>query len=119
MTCEAGPLCEPRALVLVPFPYADLSASKKRPVLVLAAPDRHGDFIGLAVTSVRTGTRAVRITASSLETGSLPRTNWIRVDKVFTLAEGIVARRFGTLSVDAMESVMERLCRSIGCHVDG
>ena len=44
--------CEPGDLVVIPYPYSDLSASKKRPVLVVTAPDRHGDFIALAVTSV-------------------------------------------------------------------
>ena len=38
--------CNPGHLVLIPLPYADLSATKKRPVLALTAPDRHGDFIG-------------------------------------------------------------------------
>ncbi len=42
----------PGDLVFIPFPYSDLRAVKKRPVLALTVPDRHGDFIGLAVTSV-------------------------------------------------------------------
>lgn len=45
--------CRPGDLVLIPFPYSDLNAAKKRPVLVLTAPDRHGDFIALAVTSAQ------------------------------------------------------------------
>jgi mRNA interferase MazF len=38
-------------LVLVPYPFTDLSASKRRPVLALTAPDVYGDFIGLPITS--------------------------------------------------------------------
>lgn len=38
-------------LVLIPYPFTDLSASKRRPVLVLVGTDAHGDFIGLPVTS--------------------------------------------------------------------
>lgn len=53
--------CEPGDLVLIPFPFADLKATKKRPVLVLTRPDRPGDFIGLAVTSVPTPEHALRI----------------------------------------------------------
>jgi hypothetical protein len=38
-------------LVLISFPFSDLSAAKKRPVLMLTRPDAYGDFIALAVTS--------------------------------------------------------------------
>jgi len=38
-------------LLLVPFPFSDLSASKRRPVLALTGPDGYGDFIALPVTS--------------------------------------------------------------------
>ena len=37
--------CKPGELVGIPFPYSDLTTRKKRPVLVLTSPDRHGDFI--------------------------------------------------------------------------
>ena len=30
-------------LLLVPFPFTDLSAAKRRPVLALTAPDSYGD----------------------------------------------------------------------------
>ena len=45
-------ICSPGDLVLIPFPFSDLNTTKKRPVLVLTKPDHHGDFVGLAVTSV-------------------------------------------------------------------
>jgi len=38
-------------LLLVPFPFSDLSAAKRRPVLALTTPDAYGDFIALPVTS--------------------------------------------------------------------
>jgi hypothetical protein len=38
-------------LLLVPFPFTDLSAAKRRPVLALTAPDTYGDFMALPVTS--------------------------------------------------------------------
>jgi hypothetical protein len=38
-------------LLLVPFPFTDLSAAKRRPVLALTGPDGYGDFIALPVTS--------------------------------------------------------------------
>jgi mRNA interferase MazF len=43
---------DPGDIVLIPFPYSDLSSTKKRPVVVITAPDRFGDFIAAGVTSV-------------------------------------------------------------------
>lgn len=38
-------------VVLLPFPFTDLSAAKKRPVLLLSDEDSLGDFLAVAVTS--------------------------------------------------------------------
>jgi hypothetical protein len=75
--------CDPGDLVLLAYPYADLSTTKKRPVLVLSRPDAHGDFIGLAVTSVPQPEPHLAIAADGLSDGELPKPSWIRVDKVF------------------------------------
>jgi hypothetical protein len=44
-TTRSGMTCKPGDLALIPFPYSDPTAYKKRPVLVLTGPDRHDDFI--------------------------------------------------------------------------
>lgn len=109
--------CKPGDLVFIPFPYADLQSSKKRPVLVLTDTDRHGDCIGLAVTSVQTPEDAVQIDNDSLATGALPKTSWIRLDKIFTLSEGGIVKVLGTLTATAMENTLHALCKRIGCTV--
>ena len=38
-------------LLLVPFPFTDLSAVKRRPVLAVTTADSYGDFIAIPVTS--------------------------------------------------------------------
>lgn len=107
--------CKPGTLVFIPFPYSDLKTSKKRPVLALTVPDKHGDFIGLAVTSVQTDELAVRIENSDLFQGSLPKASWIRIDKVFTLSQNNIVKAFGLLSPVAMERALDGLCRRLGC----
>ena len=54
-------------LVLVPFPFTDLSSAKRRPVLALTAPDTQGDFIGCPVTS-RNHWAAARPTVAARQT---------------------------------------------------
>lgn len=38
-------------VVLLPFPFTDLSANKKRPVLILKAPTIQGDFLAVQITA--------------------------------------------------------------------
>lgn len=108
MTCKRG------EIVLIPFPYSDLQSAKRRPVLVLAPPDRHGDFIGLAITSVRTGSDAIQIDSRALTSGMLPKTSWIRLDKIFTLSGGCIVKSLGVLSEQVLESALHGLCQRVG-----
>lgn len=99
--------CKPGDLVLIPFPFSDLQSTKKRPVMVLTAPDRHADFIELALTSVPQQTHALQVDSASMTEGILPKLCWIRFDKVFTLSESSIIKTFGVVSPETIQvSVM-------------
>ena len=106
--------CSPGDLVLIPFPFADINTTKKRPVLVLTAPDRHGDFIGLAVTSVPQPEPHIAIGTGSLSQGALPKPSWVRVDKVFTLEQRLLLRSFGRVTSTTLQQVVSALCERVG-----
>ena len=106
--------CKPGDLVLIPFPYSDLQSAKKRPVIVLTTPDRHADFIGLAITSVEQRNAALQIEPTHLVQGSLPKPCWIRFDKVFTLSEKSIVKTFGVVSPQTIQAVLQGLCSVVG-----
>ncbi|MEK6210346.1 MAG: type II toxin-antitoxin system PemK/MazF family toxin [Pseudomonadota bacterium] len=110
-----GTTLEPGNIVLIPFPFSDLSSTKKRPVLVLTAPDRHSDFIAADITSVEQKTGAVALETAHLLRGRLPKKSWIRTDKLFTLSSEIVVKNFGAIRPDAFKQVMQAICGTIGC----
>lgn len=66
--------CKPGELVLIPFPFSDLQSKKKRPVMVLTPPDRHADFIGLALTTVEQQHHALQVGRVDLLEGVFPQT---------------------------------------------
>jgi mRNA interferase MazF len=106
--------CKPGDLVLIPFPFSDLQSAKKRPVLVLTPPDRHADFIGLAITSVEQKNASLEIGPTNLVQGSLPKACWIRFDKVFTLSESSIVKTFGEVSPQTVQAVLQGLCSVVG-----
>jgi mRNA interferase MazF len=99
-------------LLLVPYPFSDLSATKRRPVLVLTTPDRYGDFIALPVTSRPQTEHGLPVAAADLMTGSLPAASWIRTDRIVTLNISLVVKTVGRISERAV--AVERFCAHIG-----
>jgi len=103
-------------IVGIPFPYADLQTHKRRPVVVLTEPDRYGDFIAVAVTSVPTPALAVPITNADLADGLLPKPSWVRCDKIFTLSQAAIISHYGTLSDKTLSAVLDVACPNLGCQ---
>lgn len=106
--------CRPAGMVLIAFPYADLQSSKKRPVRVLTAPDRHGDFIALAVTTIQPHDHAVEIDTASLATAALPTQSWVRLDKIFALGPASIVDFFGQVTASFLRTVRDGLCERVG-----
>jgi mRNA interferase MazF len=96
-------------LLLVPFPFSDLSAAKRRPVLVITSSDSYGDFIALPVTSRPQAEHGLALTAADLASGSLPAASWIRTNRVVTLNSGLVVKTIGRVSERTVSAAVAQL----------
>jgi mRNA interferase MazF len=68
-------------VVIVHFPFSDLSASKLRPAIVLAAAGR-GDWVLCQITSKSYGDpRAIQLDTADFVSGSLRLTSYARPGK--------------------------------------
>jgi len=101
---------EPGDLVLVPFPFTDLSARKTRPALVLSRTDYNAssrDVILCGVTSNLTNaSHSVLLEGAGLASGRLAAPSRIKVDKVVTLQQSIVRKRFARVRPAVLEQVL-------------
>ena len=96
-------------ILLVPLPFSDLSSSKRRPVLVLsklAYNNTTADLIVVAVTS-KTEDRPYSIAFSNddMEDGRLRMDSLIRADKIYTLSQDLIVKRFGKVKPDTVTKV--------------
>jgi mRNA interferase MazF len=101
-------------LLLVPFPFSDLSATKRRPVLTLTGADSYGDFIALPVTSRPQAEFGVALGVTDLERGALPAPSWIRTDRIVTLNASLVDKTIGRVRGDILAEAVQRFCAHIG-----
>jgi len=107
-----------RDIVLIPVPFTDLTATKKRPVLVLsktAHNRRAEDVMVAAITSNLTaGGFGVTIAGADLEEGSLPADSLVRADKIYTLSKKIILKRYGRLKDATFQKVLAALDNLLG-----
>lgn len=96
-------------VVILPFPFSDLSDAKRRPALVLA-PLTGDDLIVCQITTVtRTDSYAIPLTATDFATGSLPHPSIIRTNRLFTADSRLVIRTAGALSQSKLQEVITKL----------
>ena len=97
------------SVVLVPFPFSDLSQSKRRPAVVLAGAE-HGDWILCQVTSKSyADARVVEFTDDDFERGSLRLISCARPSKLFTARESLFTSEAGVLSAESLKRITDEV----------
>ena len=95
------------AVVLVPFPFSDLSQSKLRPAVVLADAGK-GDRVLCQVTSKSyADPNAVEINDTDFSSGSLKVISYARPGKLFTASGNLIAAKVGELKKEAFEQIID------------
>jgi len=84
-------------IVVLPFPFSDLSATKRRPALVLV--DLPGDDLILCqITSKNThDSMSIPVDTSDIDNGAFNAPSNIRPNRLFTADESIVLYGIGRL----------------------
>lgn len=104
-------------ILLIPIPFSDLTSSKKRPVLVLSNNDyntKTEDIIVAAVTSNITSKEySIFISDEDMQEGNLHVNSCVRVDKIYTLSQSIVIKKFGAVKPEIINNVQEKLRKLI------
>lgn len=100
------------SVVLIPFPFSDLSGTKLRPAVVLATLDK-GDCILCQVTSQPYDTQAITLTQQDFAEGSLQRTSYARPGKLFTANDSLLQREAGKLTAQTLHALREQIVKII------
>lgn len=96
-------------VVLVRFPFSDLSNSKLRPAIVLADAGR-GDLVLCQITSQSyTDPIAVEISNVDLAKGSFRKNSYARPAKLFTANFAIITKQIGKLNPTKHEQIVDAI----------
>lgn len=109
----AGTNISQRDIILIPFPYSDLTQNKQRPAIVLSNKEHNSkneDCICSAITSnPRNYENSIEIEQTDLETGKLPLDSRIKPNKIFTLNKKLIIKKLAKLKIDKSKEVVQNL----------
>ena len=98
-------------VVVIPFPFSDLSSSKRRPALVLAGL-KGNDIILCQITSKEINDDyAIPLLTREFQEGNLNQDSNIRPNRLFTADESIVVYKVGTINNNKIGIVINKILK--------
>lgn len=101
-------------VVVVPFPFSDLTQTKRRPALVVA--DLQGeDLILCQITSQTISDRyAILISDEDFTIGGLNQPSNIRPNRIFTASQTIIAYKAGAIIPTKLLEAIDKIVEILG-----
>jgi mRNA interferase MazF len=97
------------SVVLVTFPFSDLTQTKLRPAVVLARASR-SDWILCQITSKSySDSRATEIKDDSFDSGSLKLVSYARPGKLFSGNDSLIVAQVGKLRKEVFKEIIEAI----------
>jgi mRNA interferase MazF len=116
MTAEKEARYDPFDIVVVPFPYADRLAEKRRPALVISNRKLavHGLVWVVMITSADNEAWSSDVAIADLKHAGLPAPSVVRPAKIACIEPGRIDRRIGRLDKAAAKAVSHKLRGFLG-----
>ncbi len=103
----------PASIVVIPFPFSDLSDTKLRPAIVLAETG-HDDWLLCQITSnAYIDPAAVRLTNAELNKGTLNTVSFARPMKLFTVNVDLIVKRVAILNDETFRAILTATIESL------
>jgi len=96
-------------VVVVPFPFSDLSQAKRRPALVLASFEGDDLLLCQITSQLTSDAYSIALEDADFETGSLKHQSCIRPNRLFTADRSIVLYRIGRLKPSKLNETTSTL----------
>jgi len=111
----SGTKFEQGEIVLVPYPFTDLSEIKNRPVLIISN-NMHNvdseDIVTCGVTSnLKNSEFSILVDNKDIIKGSIPIKSRIKTDKIFTLKQNLVKKKIAKVNDITFEKVKQEIIK--------
>lgn len=100
-------------IVVVPFPFADLTQAKRRPALVISVLEGDDIILCQVTSKFVNDSYAILLEDADFETGGLKQVSNVRPNRIFTADSHIVLYKVGHLHLDTLNSIIEKIIEII------
>jgi len=100
-------------VVVVPFPFSDLTQAKRRPTLIVSVLEGDDLILSQVTSQFVKDSYAVSIDVKDFEEGGLKQKSNVRPNRLFTADGHIVLYRIGNLKRDKMNEIVEKIIEII------
>jgi mRNA interferase MazF len=96
-------------IILVPFPFSELTSMKKRPALVMASIEHRDELICMMLTSTSNIDISVDVPIKKMGGTGLPKPTVARTSRLFTLKSILVYKKLGKIEDSDFKEILLKL----------
>ncbi len=101
-------------IVMIPFPFTDLSSAKVRPALVVSNQSMSGKNIFVCgITSQKSQKKAIPLINSDLIKGALPTESFVAIDYLATIKKTLIQYKVAELKPAIIKKVIDHLIKLV------
>jgi mRNA interferase MazF len=97
-------------VILVSFPFSDLSSKKIRPCLIVGLAEFNDIIVCQLTSRSYSSKRAIPLTVNDFASGSLIIDSYVRPDKIATLDKTVIKQVIGTIKQKKLAEIKNTLC---------
>ena len=94
-------------VVVLPFPYSDLSSSKKRPALIIGILESNDVILCQITSKQRNDKYSIGLRDSDFKQGKLNLDSYIRSNRIFTADKSLIFYKVGSIKETKTHEVIE------------
>jgi mRNA interferase MazF len=96
-------------VVVIPFPFSDLSDLKRRPALVLANLENNDILLCQITSQYKESKYVIPLKTTNFAIGTLPVNSYIRPERIFTADKSIILKTVGIVSDEILSKTVKNI----------
>ncbi len=96
-------------VVIAPFPYSDLTTSKKRPALVIVPLDGDDVILCQITSQMKKDDYSIALQNTDFQSGTLHQNSFVRPNRLYTADSSIVLYKAGDVKKSKMDEVVDKI----------